>query len=106
MSVLDYPACTACGKHGQSPSPLPLSLSVADSALLPLAASDLKKDAAKDEVSTTPTPTTTTKMLVCSRCQSNANRLVHYCSRFVRPLSTVGLKGRSFSTIGETDPRP
>ncbi|KAG0654899.1 hypothetical protein C6P46_001350 [Rhodotorula mucilaginosa] len=88
MSVLDYPACTACGKH----------------------ASDLKKDAAKDDVSTTPTPTTTTKMLVCSRCQSNANRLVHYCSRECqvshykvhKPICGVDLTSPTRATIAPT----
>ncbi|GAA5977899.1 hypothetical protein JCM10908_005139 [Rhodotorula pacifica] len=81
MSILDQPACTACGKH----------------------ASDLKNDSNEGE-------TAPVKMLVCSRCQSSANRLVHYCSRACqvshykahKPICGVDLTSPTRATIAPT----
>ncbi|GAA5885219.1 hypothetical protein JCM3774_005801 [Rhodotorula dairenensis] len=87
MSILDQPACTACGKH----------------------ASDLRKDVPTDAEEGAPTAAPI-KMLVCSRCQSAANRLVHYCSRECqvshykahKPICGVDLTSPTRATIAPT----
>ncbi|GAA6026658.1 hypothetical protein JCM8202_000467 [Rhodotorula sphaerocarpa] len=87
MSILDEPACTNCGKH----------------------ASELVEQPQQQEA-TGETVQKKRDMLVCSRCQKSASRLVHYCSRTCqvshfkahKPICGVDLTSPTRLSIGST----